>query len=154
MSASNNDEEKIEGELSSPKRLNYWETTPDTSVYPKLEQPTFTGFIKKIGMGLILTFIPALVFTLITSGIFLETWGIAIFLVSGIYFVAGGCSDLSQTSAKKSFKRHMEETEHIKSSNRKYQFDLRFFQFGKGIEDVAAAISLLALGVLVSTLAG
>ena len=104
-------------------------------------------------LGLLFSFIPSLVFFLVSGGDFYQTWGLATLLISGIYFLAGGCSDLSKTSARKSRKRHSEQFKFRQSKAEEYKFELSLFQFGKLHEDIDAAISLLAISVLISNLA-
>ncbi|MFX0208749.1 MAG: hypothetical protein ACFFDT_22395, partial [Candidatus Hodarchaeota archaeon] len=107
----NNNKQEIKQDTNAKKGLKYWDRKPDTitnTTYPQLEPAKFNGFLKKIGIGLLLSFLPSLVFSLISDEILFKTWGFAILIVSGIYFIVGGCNDLSQTSARKGFKRHME----------------------------------------------
>ncbi|MFX1283309.1 MAG: hypothetical protein ACFFB5_06620 [Promethearchaeota archaeon] len=153
----NNDKQDISRISMQKKSSDYWKKDTDSvssTTYPQLEKPTFSGFIKKIGSGLFLTFIPAIVFSLISGEVLFRVWGLAILLVSGIFFLIGGCSDLSQTSARKSFKRYMDRVELTKARDEKFKFELGFFQFGNSMEDIAAAISLLAIAVLISNLGG
>ncbi|MFW9904366.1 MAG: hypothetical protein ACFFFH_08550 [Candidatus Thorarchaeota archaeon] len=139
---------------NSSERFKYWDRKPEVTVYPQIENATFTGFVKKIVAGMTLTLFPAVIFAWFSGESVLKVWGIAIFLVSGIYFVVGGCSDLSQTSAKKSFQKHMDKIERTQNISEGFKFDLKTLKFGKIVEDIGAAISLLALAVLISTIAG
>ena len=151
---SNTSQQKNDDNHVPDDKSSYWDTKQPSPTYPQLEAPTFSGFMKKIGLGLALTFFPAIVFSIISQQIFLKAWGIAIFLASGLYFVLGGCSDLSETSASKSFKQYMEKSKYTQSRSEGFKFDLKMLQFGKGLEDIAAAVSLLGIAVLISTLAG
>jgi hypothetical protein len=150
----NNDKQEKERDNGTNKNLNYWDRKTDTTTYPQLEQPTFNGFMRKIGLGLFFSFLPSIAFSLISGEVLFKAWGVAILLVSGIYFLSGGCSDLSQTSARKSFKRYMDKVEHTRDGREGFKFELGMTQFGNSLEDIAAAISLLAIAFLISGLAG
>lgn len=150
---SNTSQQKNDDDVPDEKS-SYWDTKQPSQTYPQLEAPTFIGFMKKIGLGLSLTFFPAIIFSIISQQFFFKAWGIAIFLASGLYFVLGGCSDLSETSATKSFKQYMDKSKYTQSRTDGFKFDLKMLQFGKGLEDIAAAASLLGIAVLISTLAG
>ena len=136
------------------KKANYWDSEPDASIstYPQLGQATFAGFLGKIAMGLLFSFIPALIFSMLFDYAISRVWSTAMLIISGIYFLAAGWSDLSKTSAKKSHERYLEKIEITQNRDEKFKFDLGVFQFGALQEDIGAAISLLAIAVIVSSL--
>ncbi|MHA1947306.1 MAG: hypothetical protein ACXAC6_16440 [Candidatus Hodarchaeales archaeon] len=127
----------------------------DVKTDPSLhfEQVDFLSFLQKIGMGMILSFIPAFVYILV-SGVNLYTvWGITLLITSGIYFLIGGCSDLRQSSARKSYERYRENIKKTGERADGFKYNVGLTQFGKNWENIAAAICLLTISVLVSGLA-
>ena len=114
---------------------------------------SFQSFLIKIVTGTILSFIPALVYVLITETNLYTVWGITLLMSSGIYFLIGGCSDLSQTSARKRFKKYMADAERTGQRERGFQYDIGMTQLGKNWENIAAAVCMFAISVLISGLA-
>ncbi len=149
-----NNKQKTAAKDNANKQKDYWDSTTGTisATYPQLGQATFRGYLEKIILGLVFSFIPAFVFFLVSGGNFYKIWGLATLLISGIYFLAGGCSDVSKTSARKSRKRHSEQFKFRQSKASEYKFELGLFQFGQLHEDIGAAISLLAISVLITNL--
>jgi hypothetical protein len=80
-------------------------------------------------------------------------WGITLLMTSGIYFLIGGCSDLSQSSARKKYKQYTEQVERTGERKRGFKYDIGLTQFGKNWENFAAAICLFTISLLVSGLA-
>ncbi len=150
-----NHKQKIIRKSNTKKKSDYWDSETDTTptTYPQLGQATFVGFLGKLGMGLLFSFIPSVIFSLISGDDFFRAWGVAILIMSGIYFLAAGWIDLSKTSARKSLKKYMEKIELTQARDERFKFELGLFQFGKVQEDIGAAISLLAIAVLISSLA-
>lgn len=150
-SRSNHTEKK---KSNTKKKFDYWDSETNTSLttYPQLGQASFAGFLGKLGMGLLLSFIPSLIFFISFDNDFYGVWGTAILIISGIYFLAAGWSDLSKTSARKSHERYMKKIEVTQARDERFKFDLGLFQFGTLQEDIGAAISLLAIAVLISSL--
>jgi len=149
-----NHTKKKKGKSNTKKKLDYWDSETNTSLttYPQLGQASFTGFLGKLGLGLLLSFIPSVFFFLLFDYEFYGVWGTAILIISGIYFFAAGWSDLSKTSARKSHKRYMKKIEVTQARDERFKFNLGFFQFGTFQEDIGVAISLLAIAVLISSL--
>lgn len=149
-----NHTEKKKRKSNTKKKFDYWDSETNTSLttYPQLGQASFAGFLGKLGMGLLLSFIPSVIFFLLFDYDFRGVWGTAILFISGIYFLIAGCSDLSKTSARKSYERYMKKIEVTQARDERFKFDLGLFQFGTFQEDIGAAISLLAIAVLISSL--
>ena len=139
------------------EKSNYWDDIErkkeiSSQVYPHLGEVSFTAFLSKIVTGLFLSFIPALIFYILSGGNLFYTWGISAMFVSGLYFVVAGWRDMSRTSARKSYKIYRERAELTKDTDLKFKFNLGFLQFGKVQEDLGAAICLFAIGTLILTL--
>lgn len=117
-------------------------------IYPQIGQPSFFSFLKKIGMGLFFSFLPSITYYMISQTNLFHTWGIATLLVSGIFLLAGVWTDLSKTSAKKSYKRYEERKELMRDTNAKYKFELGLLQFGSSWEYFGAGICLFAIATI------
>jgi hypothetical protein len=120
----------------------------ETSVYPQLEQSSFIAFLKKIGVGLIFSYLPALAYVSVSEDDLSRIWGITLMVTAGVYLLIGGCSDLSQNSARKSHKRYMERIDRTGEREMKFKYELGFFQYGKNLENLGAAICLLSISIL------
>jgi len=126
------------------------ESENQVSVFPKFEQLSFAAFLQKIGVGLVLSFLPAYAYSLVWGSKLSAAWGIALIIVAGIYFLIGGCSDLTQTSARKSLDRYLANIDSTGKRDDKFQYNVGMFQFGKNYENIAAAICLFAISFLIS----
>ncbi|UCG89913.1 MAG: hypothetical protein JSU57_05480 [Candidatus Heimdallarchaeota archaeon] len=123
-------------------------------IYPQLEPLSFSDFLRKIGMGLLLSFLPAFVYSLVSGSKLPAAWAISLLIVAGIYFLIGGCSDLTQTSAKKSLNQYLATVDRTGKRDEKFKYNVGFFQFGKNYEYIAAAICLFAISFLISSMSG
>lgn len=123
-----------------------------TEIYPQLEQLSFSAFLRKIGVGLLFSFLPAYGYSLVSGSRFSAIWGISVMIVAGIYFLIGGCSDLSQTSARKSFNQYLATVDRTGRREKKFKYNVGFLQFGKNFEYIAAAICLFAISFLISNM--
>jgi hypothetical protein len=126
------------------------ESERQTTVFPHFEPLSFAAFLQKIGVGLVLSFLPAYAYSLVWGSKLSAAWGIALIIVAGIYFLIGGCSDLTQTSARKSLDRYLENVDRTQKRDEKFQYSVGMFQFGKNYENIAAAICLFAISFLIS----
>ena len=127
------------------------ETRTDPSL--EFEQVEFLSFIQKIGMGIILSFIPAVVYVMISEVNLYTVWGVTLLITSGIYFLIGGCSDYRQTSARKAYERYRENIKKTGQRDEGFKYNVGMTQLGKNWENIAAAISLFTISVLVTNLA-
>ncbi|MHA2245911.1 MAG: hypothetical protein ACXADY_13190 [Candidatus Hodarchaeales archaeon] len=139
-------------ELEDKKTSNSKESEIKNLIYPQLEQLSFSAFLRKIGVGLLSSFFPAYGYALISGGRFSAIWGTSIMIVSGIYFLIGGCRDLSLTSAKKSFDHYTATIDRTGKRDEKFKYKIGFFQFGKNFEYIAAAICLFTISLLISSM--
>ncbi len=136
-------------------KQSYWdENSSSPPVYPQLGEVSFKSFLKKTGLGLVFSFVPAITFAFLNNEDFLSTWGLATFLVSGLYFLLAGWRDTSRTSVKKSYQAYERRMKITQSVGEKFVFKLRLLQFGNVQEDIGAAICLLGIGAFLITLAG
>ena len=142
MTERNTDQETVNEELE----------TKDTAS-PQLEPLSFAAFLQKLVVGLALSFLPAYAYSLVWGSKISATWGIALLIVAGIYFLIGGCSDLRETSARKSLDRYLANIDRTQKRTEKFQYNVGLFQFGKNYENIAAAICLFAISFLISNLA-
>jgi len=138
---------------NSPKnknKQNFWDDGDTSSdlTYPQLGDVSFSSFLKKVTMGLGFSFLPAIIFSVFGNNDLFYTWGIATFIVSGIYFLAAGKKDLSHTSARKSYESYEKTKKYSKNSDQKFKFELGLFKFGSIQEDIGAAICLLGIGAI------
>ncbi len=118
-------------------------------LYPQFDKLSFASFLKKTGIGIFFSFLAAFTYTLISGNDLSRIWGSSMLLTSGVYFLIGGCNDLSQTSAKKNLNVYLKSIEQSRKNPGTYKFKLGMFQFGKNAEYFAAAISLLAISFLI-----
>lgn len=127
----------------------------DTKVDPSLQfgQVDFLSFLQKIGMGMILSFIPALVYIMISGVNFYTVWGVTLLITSGIYFLIGGCSDFRESSARKSYERYRENIKKTGQRDEGFKYNVGMTQLGKNWENIAAAICLFTISIMVSGLA-
>ncbi len=123
-----------------------------TAIYPQLEPLSFSAFLRKIGLGLLYSFLAAYVYSLISGSRLPAAWGMSLLIVAGIYFLIGGCSDLTQTSAKKSLDQYLATIDRTGKREEKFKYNVSFFQFGKNYEYIAAAICLFAISFLISSM--
>ena len=118
-------------------------------LYPQFDELSFASFLKKTGIGIFFSFLAAFTYTLISGNDLSRIWEISMLLTSGVYFLIGGCNDFSQTSAKKNLNAYLKSIEQSRQNPGTYKFKLGMFQFGKNAEYFAAAISLLAISVII-----
>ncbi len=125
------------------------DTENKSIIYPQFEKLSFSSFLKKTGIGIFFSFLAAFTYTLISGNDLSRIWGVSMLLTSGVYFLIGGCNDLSQTSAKKNLNVYLKSIKQPRRNPGTYKFKLGMFQFGENAEYFAAAISLLAISVLI-----
>ena len=155
MNSSKRDEiqKKNDEETADLKEDDYWSLHErriySPKVYPELGEFSFQSFLKKTFMGLVFSFLASIPFVVLGETDLSTTWGLATFVVSGIYFLMGGWKDTSRTSVKKSYKAYEDRMEVLRNSSEKFSFNLKFFEFGNMQEDIGAALCLLGLGSLI-----
>jgi hypothetical protein len=141
--------------VKDQEKESYWEKNASSPpVYPQLGEVSFKSFLKKTGLGVVFSFVPAIIFTVLNDEDFLSTWGLATFLVAGLYFLLAGLRDTSRTSAKKSYKAYERRMKVTQNTSERFVFKLGLFQFGNVQEDIGAAICLLGIGAILLTFAG
>ena len=141
--------------VKDQEKESYWdENTSSPPVYPQLGEVSFKSFLKKTGLGVAFSFLPAIIFTLLNNENFLSTWGLATFLVSGLYFLLAGWRDTSRTSVKKSYKAYERRMKITQNTRDRFVYKIKLLQFGNVQEDIGAAICLLGIGAILLTFAG
>jgi len=152
MNSSKRDENKGKnGDVTTDlKKDDYWSLHEkrkySPKVYPELGEFSFNSFLKKTFTGFIFSFLASIPIVVLSKAELSTTWGLATFVVSGIYFIMGGWKDTTRTSVKKSYKAYENRMEALKNSNEKFSFKIKFFEFGNMQEDIGAALCLLGLG--------
>ncbi|MFW9854775.1 MAG: hypothetical protein ACFFFG_06925 [Candidatus Thorarchaeota archaeon] len=142
--------------VKSIKKTSYWDPPKVNSadvVYPYFVPTSLKSFGVKIASGVIFSFISALVFYMVNVFLnanldFFRIWGIAMFLVAGIFFIMAGWGDWSRTSARKSYKSFEARKRYTQNPDERFKFDLGLLQFGNMKEDIGAAICLLGIAAL------
>lgn len=127
------------------------ETKTDPSL--QFEKVEFLSFLQKIGLGILLSFLPAFVYVMISEVNLFTVWGVTLLITSGIYVLIGGCSDYRQTSARKAYDRYRENIKKTGQREEGFKYNVGMTQLGKNWENIAAAICLLTISVFVTNIA-